>query len=141
MKRISHLLGVTMIFGAFLVLAIPAQAFFEFNGHGDDQTDALGYYYIITGGKFPTGNIPNGDNASGGTFRFLADDPAWGHPIDTWLKDDWFPDNAGFALTMKNAGVIVYDNNGIEDGTYGDYYNGSGTHANTWSLQGLFHVE
>jgi hypothetical protein len=39
MKRIANMAGVTMIFGAILVLAIPAQAFFEFNEHGDYQTD------------------------------------------------------------------------------------------------------
>lgn len=100
-----------------------------FNSMGDNQTDVLGYYYIITGGKFPTGTTPNGDNASGGTFRFLVDDPAWGYPIDSWQKDDWFPDNAGFALTLKNDGLIVYDNNGLEDGTYGDYYDASGSHG------------
>jgi hypothetical protein len=58
-----------------------------FNGHGDHQTDAFGYYYIITGEKFPTGPTPNGDNASGGTFRFLTDDPAWDdYPIDNWQR-------------------------------------------------------
>ena len=105
-----------------------------FNGSGDNQTDAFGYYYIITGGIFPTGPTPNGDNASGGTFRFLTDDPAWGYSIDTWHKDDWFTDNAGFALTLKDGDSIVYDNNGIEAGTYGDYYNGDGGHG----LDGLY---
>lgn len=52
-----------------------------FNGVADNEVDALGYYYIITGGKFPTGPIPNGDNASGGTFRYLLDDPGWGGGI------------------------------------------------------------
>jgi hypothetical protein len=45
------------------------------------------------------------------------------------LKDDWFSDNAGVGLTLKNGGVIVYDNNGIEDGSYGDYYDATGTHG------------
>ena len=106
----------------------------QFDAAGDNQIDALGYYYIITGGKFPSGNIPNGDNASGGTFRFLVDDPAWGYPIDTWQKDDWFSDNAGFALTLTYEGSIVYDNNGIEDGTYGDYYDAYGSHG----IHGLY---
>jgi hypothetical protein len=88
-----------------------------FNGAPDYQVDALGYYYAITGGKFPTGTTPNGDNASGGTFRFLLDDPAWGaYPLDQWNKDDWFPINASIGLTLKNAGAIVYDNNGLEPG-------------------------
>ena len=105
-----------------------------FNGAGDNETDAFGNYYIITGGLFPTGTTPNGDNASGGTFRFLTDDPAWGYTIDTWQKDDWFSDNAGFALTMKSGNSIVYNNNGIETSTYGDYYNAHGSHG----LDGLY---
>lgn len=100
-----------------------------FNGHGEYETDSYGYYYIVTGGKFPTGTIPNGDSASGGTFRFVTDDPVWGYGIKTWRKDDWFSDNAGFALTLKNAGGIVYDNAGIEDNSYGDYYNAHGSHG------------
>jgi hypothetical protein len=119
--------------GVIALVAVSAWAT-PFNGAGDNETDAYGYYYAITGGKFPTGNTPNGDNASGGTFRFLTDDPAWGYAIDTWHKDDWYPDNAGLAVTMFNNGGIVYDNNGIEDGTYGDYYNASGSHG----LHGLY---
>jgi hypothetical protein len=57
-----------------------------------------------------------------------------GYPIDGWQKDDWFTDNAGFALTLKNGQSIVYDNNGIEDGTYGDYYDASGSHG----IHGLY---
>lgn len=92
----------------------------------DHQRDDLGYYYVITGGKFPTGTVPNGDNASGGTFRFFLDDPAWGYPLLQWNKDDWFTQNASIALTLRYAGGIVYDNNGIEDGSYGDYYDATG---------------
>jgi hypothetical protein len=112
-----------------VALAGPAWADFVFNSHGENETDTHGYYYIITGGLFPTGNIPNGDNASGGTFRFLNDDPAWGYPIDAWQKDDWFSDNAGFALTLENGAATVYDNNGIENNTYGAYYNANGSHG------------
>lgn len=117
MKRL--LVAAVMI----LALVTNVQAFYEFNQQGDNERDDLGYYYAITGGKFPTGPVPNGDNASGGTFRFLLDDPAWGYPLDTWQKDDWFPGNAGLALTLKNGGAVVYDNNGIEDGTGVGFYN------------------
>lgn len=87
-----------------------------FNGIGDNQLDNHGYYYAVTGSQFPTGNIPNGDNASGGTFRYITDDSAWGAPIDVWHKDDWYPENAGIGLTLRNGGAIVYDNNGLEPG-------------------------
>lgn len=94
-----------------------------FNQAPENQTADFGYYYAVTGGKYPTGSIPNGDNASGGTFRRIWDDPLWGvGNLNVWRPDDWFPENAGLALTMLNDGAIVYDNNGIEDGTYGDFY-------------------
>lgn len=116
-------------------LALSAAALSTvFDGAGDNQTDQVGNYYAITGGKFPTGPSPNGARASGGTFRYLLDDPAWGRATGVWHKDGWFTHNAGFALTMSNGGDIVYDNNGIEDGTYGDYYDGSGSRG----LAGLY---
>ncbi len=127
-------INVPAIVIIILVAAIPLSAASIFNGYGEHQTDSLGYYYIITGGKFPTGPIPNGSSASGGTFRYLTDDPAWGYTIDTWHKDGWFADNAGFALTLKNGAAGVYDNNGLEDGTYGDYYDANGSHG----LDGLY---
>jgi hypothetical protein len=97
-----------------------------FDGAGDNQTDSYGYYYTITGGKFPTGLIPNGDNASGGTFRFILDEPAWGYPVQVWNQDDWFPQNAGLALTLLNDGAVAYDNNGLEDNSFGTFYNNLG---------------
>ncbi len=110
-----------------------------FNGHADYEIDSHGYYYIITGGQFPTGNIPNGDNASGGTFRYITDDPGWGsYTLDTWHKDDWFTQNAGFALTLKSGASIVYNNNGIEDGTYGNYYNATAQGLASGDTPGLY---
>lgn len=104
-------------------LAPPASASsVTFNGTAEFGTGENGYFYGITGGKFPTGVDPNGDNASGGTFRFITDDPGWGYPIDIWRHDDWYPENAGIALTLRNGAAIVYDNNGIEDGSYGNFY-------------------
>jgi hypothetical protein len=113
---------VTLSFGFFFVISSAVLAG-TFNGVSDNQRDDLGYYYAMTGGLFPTGTIPNGDNASGGTFRYLTDSPDWGsYTLDVWHKDDWFPQNAGIAVTLKNGSSIVYDNNGLENGTYGNYY-------------------
>jgi len=123
---------------ACMALAGGSQASSTFNGHGENETADYGYYYIMTGGQFPTGTTPNGDNASGGTFRFITDDPAWGYSIDTWHKDDWFPQNASFALTLKNGTGIVYNNNGIEDGTYGNYYNATAQGLPSASTPGLY---
>jgi hypothetical protein len=108
-----------------IVLLVFAAGYGEaaiFNGVGDNETDQYGYYYAINGGLFPTGNVPNGDNASGGTFRFLTDDMAWGQPIDVWQKDDWYQQNGSLALTLKNGATTVYDNNGLEDGSFPSGY-------------------
>ena len=53
----------------------------------------------------------------------MLDDPGWGsYALGTWNKDDWFPENASLAVTLRNAGAIQYDHNGLEDGSYGSYY-------------------
>jgi hypothetical protein len=104
---------------AVALVALTATAYADtFNGVSDFGTDEHGYYYAITGGKFPTGTIPNGDNGSGGTMRYITDSPDWpGNPaLDVWHKDDWFASNAGIAVTLKNGSAIVYDNNGLEPG-------------------------
>jgi hypothetical protein len=135
------------------------------NGVSDNGRDDLGWYYTITGGQFPTGNTPNGDNGSGGTFRFLVDNAAdWGrNPSESgvWQKDDWFSDNAGIALTLRNGASIVYDNNGLEpdaataaDPTYYNFVTGNyptgGHGAHTaysmsnnydWIYAGYFEIE
>lgn len=125
----------TCVLAAIMASAVSADAA-PFNGVSENQIDALGYYYMMTGGKFPTGNVPNGNNGSspnGGTFRFVTDDPVvWSRPVaqsGVWQKDDWFPENASFAVTLMNGATIVYDNNGIEDGSYGDFYDATGLAA------------
>lgn len=106
-----------------LALLMAGSNHYPFNGSADNPTDEDGYYYALTGGKFPTGDIPNGDNASGGTFRFILDDSSWGgYPLNVWNKDDWFPENAGLALTLMKGNSIRYDNNGIIDGSHGGFY-------------------
>lgn len=115
------------VLGMVLVWSSTAGA--ALNGHPENQIDAHNYYYIVTGGVQPTWQQYNGDNASGGVFRFLTDDPAWGYPVGSWRKDDWFADNAGFALTLKNGGATVYQNHGIELGDPQGYYNGDGPHG------------
>jgi hypothetical protein len=113
----GRVIFVCALFAACVGLSTAANGG-AFNGTSDNGIDAYGWYYTITGGQFPTGTTPNGDNGSGGTFRFVTDDPvAWGRPAsqsDVWQKDDWFPSNAGIAVTLKNNNGIVYDNNGLE---------------------------
>ena len=102
--------------------AASAGPLYPFNGAPDNGTGAYDYHYAITGGKFPTGNIPNGTRASGGTMAYIYDDPYWGAGINVWHRDTWFAETAGQAMTFLNDGTTVYDNNGIEDGSYGDFY-------------------
>ena len=96
---------------------------YPFNGAPDNEVDAYDFHYAVTGGKFPTGNQPNGTRASGGTMAFITDDPLWGYATQVWHRDTWFEETAGQAMTFRSAGVTVYDNNGIDDGTHGDFYN------------------
>ena len=133
-------LGNVFVLTFVLALAATSAAMGAFDGTPDNERDDLGYYYLITGGKFPTGTIPNGDNASGGTIRFLLDDPGWGgYALGTWNKDDWFPENSSFALTLKNSGGIVYDNNGLEDGSHGGFYDyTSHLPEDNWITPGLY---
>ncbi len=131
MRKLSMVLAVSG-----LILA-GGRAEAVMDGQIDYSTDAFGRYYQITGGKFVNGQTYNGDNASGGVFRFIHDgDPhPFGYPaaFQAWCRDDWFTENAGLALTMKYEGGIVYDNNGIETHTTGGYYDDSQT-----SIAGLY---
>ncbi len=90
-----------------------------------------GFYFVLTGGK-----IVNGQNKNtlSGVFSPVAfrneDQTAWGsNGYRQWttnlqLTDPYTP-TAGLALTLTNVGTIVYDNNGLENGTFGDYYDNS----------------
>ena len=155
------MLLLSIALGALSSLAQAA----PLDGASDYGTDEHGYYYAVSGGQFPTGPTPNGDNGSGGTFRFLVDDAAeWGrNPAESgvWQKDDWFTDTASMALTLRNGGAIVYDNNGLEpdaatpaDPTYynvvtGNYpVGGHGAHTMysmsnnfDWIYAGYFKIE
>lgn len=131
--------GIVLAFGAALAFAASTAAAAEpLNGQSENQRDDLGYYYIISAGQFPTGTTPNGDNGSGGTMRYLVDSPDWGnYPLGVWNKDDWFPQHSGFALTLKQNGTTVYDNNGIENGSGAAFYNGTGV-AQSANVPGLY---
>lgn len=95
-----------------------------FDGAGDNQRDDLGYYYVITGGKFVNGQTVTGKKTTGGSMAFVLDDPAWqtwgyNYALDTWHKDGWFSETAGLALTMKNENTVVFDN---FNNDAGDFY-------------------
>jgi hypothetical protein len=125
MRHVKGVFSAAVVIAGCLLYAAPVSAgpLYPFNGSADNELDSYDYYYAITGGKFPTGNQPNGTRASGGTMAFITDDPFWGYSIDAWHRDTWYEETAGQAMTFLNSGLTVYDNNGIEDGTYGNFYN------------------
>jgi hypothetical protein len=132
MKRYLILLVGLLAFGIFSMQNAFATII---DGQGDNQRGDLGYYYAITGGKFPNGQTVNGDNASGGTFRFLLDDPVMGpYPLGQWNKDDWFPENSSIALTMENQGNVIFDN---FNNDAGDFYTTPSGQA-TGSTPGMY---
>jgi hypothetical protein len=51
-----------------------------------------------------------------------------------WNKDDWFPQNAGLALTMKNDGSVIFDN---FNNDAGDFYSTPAGQASA-STPGLY---
>lgn len=115
MRAVAALVSLTV-----LVSPLAGQAF---NGVGENQRGDLDYYYTITGGQFPNGQTLTGTPEAQSTIAFMVDDPVWGRAaVSVWEKDGWFPETAGMALTLWNGGSIVYDNNGLETGNYGDFY-------------------
>ncbi|MDQ2898444.1 MAG: hypothetical protein M3Y07_01425 [Acidobacteriota bacterium] len=90
-----------------------------------------GFYFVLTGGK-----LVNGQNKTtlSGLFSPVAfrneDQTSWGsNGYRMWTTNleltNAITDTAGLALTLRNGASIVYDNNGIETGTQGNYYNNS----------------
>lgn len=107
-----------------VLMAETSTSFAIMDGQGDKQRDDLGYYYVITGGKFPNGQTVTGKKDTGGSMAFILDDPVWhdwgyNYAIDVWHKDGWFSETAGLALTMENSGNIVFDN---FNNDAGDFY-------------------
>jgi hypothetical protein len=129
-----RLVMICVVTGFFLFTGL-SYAGSDFNGSIDYNTEAFGNYAFISGGLFVNGQTYNGDNASGGVFRFIHDGNPhpWGYPtaFQNWKRDDWFPENAGIALTMRYNGSDVYNNNGINDGTYPTNYYGDPDNPST----------
>ena len=94
-----------------------------FDQQADNQREDLGYYYAITGGKFPNGQTVNGLKTTGGSMAFIFDAPDWqdwgyNYALDVWHKDGWFAETAGIALTMKSLGTTIFDNFNNDTGDF-----------------------
>lgn len=92
-----------------------------------------GFYFVLTGGKFPNGQTRNAIPGPGTSIVFRHEAPdVWNDPgTGQWTVDNGLDAThvatSGLALTLKNNGAIVYDNNGIETETTAGYYdNGNG---------------
>jgi hypothetical protein len=115
------------IFTTIILLCSTFASAAPFDQKADNQRDDLGYYYVITGGKFPNGQTVNGQKTSGGSMAFILDAPDWNtwygpsstYDMNYWHKDGWFPQTAGLALTMRNGGTTVFDN---FNNDAGDFY-------------------
>ncbi len=86
-----------------------------------------GFYWALSAGKFPNGQTRTaaGPDAA---VAFLHDDlEAWGpEGFRRWSSHSElggaYAAAAGLALTLRHAGAMVYDNNGIDDGGHQGFY-------------------
>jgi len=91
-----------------------------------------GFYWTITAGQAQNGLELNGESGASSVLAFRHDDTRqWGQiGLRQWSKDTGlatvFRDVKGIALTLKNGGQIVFDNNGLESGNTRGYYDNRG---------------
>jgi uncharacterized protein (TIGR03437 family) len=97
----------------------------------------LGFYYSVLGGKPVAGQTLNGVSGSTSDLAFRQSDTiSWGSTgYNAWTNNTGlssiYSGVPGIAITLLNGTTPVYDNNGIEDGTYGQFYNNTGGPANS----------
>jgi len=104
-----------------------------------------GFYYVYGAGKFPNGQTRNAQPGPATAIVFRHEDPMiWGQPgyrewtTQTPTTRPSHATTSGLALTLMNGNLIVYDNNGIENGTFGDYYDNSSGAVNDNDKAGLW---
>ncbi len=91
----------------------------------------LGLYYALLGGKPVPGETLNGVSGPTSALAYQQADPtAWGLTgLNAWTNStglgSQYAAASGLAMTFLNGIAIVYDNNGIETGTYGKFYDNS----------------
>ena len=92
-----------------------------------------GFYWTIPAGKFPNGQTKTAQSGPWTAIMFYHEAPdLWGeNGYKQWTPNTLangadFANLSGLAFTLMNGNVIVYDNNGIEDGTHGGFYNNEG---------------
>jgi uncharacterized protein (TIGR03437 family) len=92
----------------------------------------MGFYYSLLGGQPVSGQTLN---AVAGTTSALAlqqnDQLSWGMSgYQAWTNatglGSSYSSSPGLAITLYNGKTFVYDNNGLDTGTYGTFYNNTG---------------
>ena len=97
----------------------------------------LGFYYSVLGGKSVSGQTLNGVSGSTSALAFeQSDQVTWGSVgYNAWTDNTGLGSQysavPGLALTLYNGSTIVYDNNGIETGGTGTFYNNTGGGADS----------
>lgn len=91
-----------------------------------------GFYWTLTGGQAQNGLSLDGASGSNSVLAIRQDDEQqWGTAgLRRWTKNTGLPGSfssaKGIALTLKNGGQIVFDNNGLETGNTAGYYDNRG---------------
>ncbi len=97
----------------------------------------LGFYSALLGGKAVAGQTLTAVSGSSSAVAYKQFDTlTWGtNGFNAWTNNTGlssvFSASPGLALTMMNGNSVVYDNNGIESGTAGTFYNNTGGPANS----------
>ncbi len=97
----------------------------------------LGLYHSLLGGKAVPGETWNGVSGANSALAYQQSDVAtWGtNGLNAWTDNTALGSQysvvSGLAMTLLSANAIVYDNNGIENNTYGSFYNNANGAANS----------
>jgi uncharacterized protein (TIGR03437 family) len=92
----------------------------------------LGFYSAILGGKAVSGQTTTALGGAGSSLAFESNDAlTWGPTgFQAWTNQTGLGSSyagiPGLAVTLYNGSNIVYDDNGIETGTTGTFYNNTG---------------
>jgi len=97
----------------------------------------LGFYYSVLGGKSVDGQTLDGISGSTSALAFQqSDQVTWGSVgYNAWTDNTGLGSQysavPGLALTLYNGSTSVYDNNGIDTGGMGTFYNNTGGGADS----------
>ena len=97
----------------------------------------LGFYFALLGGKPVAGSSLNAQAGSVSALAFRqTDQVSWGaEGFQAWSKNTGlgaqYASSPGLALTLRNGSTVVYDNNGIEDRSFGSFYDNTNGGSNS----------